>query len=144
MPFYASADSLYRALDVTFNRVAQQAPGSLNGLHSLLASRMILRLKCSAPAAEITLNGREKNLKTIWGPSTLRADLTVELTSDNLHLILLNELSIKKAWADGKIKVQGPVWKLKALTDLVKGAREFYPDVVKEQKRAPRRKKDAA
>ena len=134
MPFYPSSDVLYHALRATFARIEKEAPNHLDGLHSLMASRTILRLKCSAPAAEVTLNGREKQFKATYGPSTLRADLTIELASDTLHLILLDELSIKKAYGNGKIKVIGPVWKLKVLTDLVKGAREYYPAVVKEQK----------
>jgi hypothetical protein len=60
----------------------------------------------------------------------------VNLAADNLHLILLHELSIKKAWGAGQIKVKGPVWKLKVLTDLVQGAREYYPTVLKEHEAA--------
>ncbi len=134
MPFYRNSDSLYRALRATFSHIKDRAPDHLDGLNSLMATRTILRLKCTAPAAEVTLNGREKTFKGIYGPSPLRADLTIELAADTLHQILLDELSIKKAWANGKIKVQGPIWKLKVLTDLVKGARDFYPAVLKEEK----------
>ncbi len=132
MPFYPNTDTLYDALRITFARVEKESPDHLDGLHTLMSTKMILKLKITAPAAEITLNGREKNFKATYGPSPLRADLTIELTSDTLHQILLDELSIKKAWGNGKIKVQGPVWKLKALTDLVQGARHYYPDVIKQ------------
>ncbi len=134
MPFYRTTEFLYDALRATFGQIARQSPGHLDGLHTLMASKMILRLKCTGPAGEITLNGREKQFKAVYGHSPLRADLTVELASDTLHEILLDELSIKRAWGNGTIKVQGPVWKLKVLTDLVKGAREFYPGVLKEKK----------
>ena len=134
MPYYSNSERLYSALRRTFARIEKEAPNNLDGLHSLMASKTILRLKCTAPAAEVTLNGREKQFKAVYGPSTLRADLTIELASDTLHLILLDELSIKKAYGNGKIKVLGPVWKLKVLTDLVKGAREYYPEVLEEQK----------
>ncbi len=132
MPFYPNADTLYDALRTTFARIEQESPDHLDGLHTLMSTKMILKLKTTMPAAEITLNGREKIFRATYGPSPLRADLTVELTSDTLHQILLDELSIKKAWGNGKIKVQGPVWKLKALTDLVQGARHYYPDVIKQ------------
>ncbi len=132
MPSYSNADALYNALRTTFARIEKESPDHLDGLETLMSSKMVLKLKTTAPAAEVTLNGRERTFKAIYGPSPLRADLTVELTSDTLHQILLDELSIKKAWGNGKIKVQGPVWKLKALTDLVKGARQYYPAVVKQ------------
>ena len=135
MPFYTNSETLYAALRATFARIEKEAPDHLDGLHSLMATKTILRLKCTAPVAEVTLNGREKQFKATYGPSPLRADLTIELASDTLHLILLDELSIKKAYGNGKIKVVGPAWKLKVLTDLVKGARQYYPAVVKEQKR---------
>jgi hypothetical protein len=143
MPFYRSRDALYSCLRTTFSRIAKGSPDHLDGLKGLMASRMVIRLKCTAPAAEITLDGRVRPFKASYGapvPSaslrgsaTLRADLTVELAADTLHLILLDALSIKKAVADGKIKVLGPVWKLKVLVDLIKGARTYYPEVLREQ-----------
>ncbi len=129
MPYYPDSNSLYSALNATFSRIASESPDNLGGLETLMDSRIVLRLKCRKPAAVITLNGRERQFNIVYGPSNLRADLTVELASDTLHLILLDELSIKKAWSSGKIKVEGPVWKLKALTDLVEGARNYYPAV---------------
>ncbi len=132
MPFYPDTETLYNALRTTFARIGKESPDHLDGLQTLMSSKIILKLKTTMPAAEITLNGREKTFKAMYGPSPLRADLTVELTSDTLHQILLDELSIKKAWGNGKIKVQGPVWRLKVLTDLVQGARHYYPDVIKQ------------
>ncbi len=134
MPIYRNADTLYKVLQTTFARIEQKSPGQLDGLHTLMSSKMVLRLRCTEPRAEITLNGREKKFRAAFGPSDLRADLTVELSSDTLHQVLLNELAIKQAYASGLIKVQGPVWKLKVLSDLAHGARQYYPDVVRRRK----------
>lgn len=143
MPFYRDSNSLYTALRATFRRIERELPDHLDGLNSMMRSRIVLRLKCTFPTAEITLNGREHPFKASYGPTPPsqsvrkstppRPDLTVELTSDTLHLVLLDALSIKKAFADGKIKVRGPVWKLKVLIDLIKGARAYYPEVLREQ-----------
>ncbi len=138
MPFFPDSNTLYTVLRATFTRVVKQSPDHLDGLRSLVEARMVLQLKTSAPAGEITLNARDKGFQAIYGNCTVRPDLLVELTADTLHLILLDELSIKKAWSAGQIKVKGPVWKLKVLTDLVKGARTFYPDVLEEQKATAR------
>lgn len=146
MSFYTSTDALYSTLHATFIRIEKGSPDHLDGLKGLMASRLVIRLKCTEPDAEITLNGRERPFKAIYGspaptlaskrPPTLRADLTVELAGDTLHLVLLDVLSIKKAVADGQIRVHGPVWKLKVLIDLIKGARSYYPDVLREQSRS--------
>lgn len=133
MPYYQNPQALYDNLRATFRRIEKESPDHLDGLKSLMAARMVIRLKCSGPAAEITLNGRERPFQASYGASALRADLTVDLSADTLHSILLDELSIKKAVADGKIKVHGPVWKLKVLVDLIKAARVYYPDVVRAQ-----------
>jgi hypothetical protein len=143
MPFFRGTDILYAALKETFRRIELESPDHLDGLKGLMAARMVIRLKCTAPPAEITLNGRERPFKASYrapGPSpafrgsaTLRVDLTVELEADTLHQILLDALSIKKALADDKIKVEGPVWKLKVLIDLIKAARAYYPGVLREQ-----------
>ncbi len=142
MPFYRNTDTLYAALRATFSRIEDESPDHLDGLKSLMGSRMVIRLRCSGPPAEITLDGRTRPFKATYGapalsashrvPAPLRADLTVELAADTLHLILSDELSIKKAVADGMIKLYGPVWKLKILVDLIQGARKYYPAVLKE------------
>ncbi len=135
MPFYSNAETLYQILKTTFTRVEKESPDHLDGLHTLMASKLVLRLKCTAPAAEITLNGRERKFHATYGPSPLRADLTIELTSDTLHQIMLDELSIKKAYGSGRIRVQGPVWKLKVLADFIQAARQHYPLVVRRYER---------
>lgn len=135
MAFYPSADTLYDILRATFRRIEKDSPDHLDGLKSLMASWLVIRLKCTGPAAEITINGRERPFQASYGPSPLRADLTVDLAADNLHLILMDELSIKKAVADGKIRLRGPVWKLKVLVDLIKAARAYYPAIIRKDPR---------
>ncbi len=132
MPVYPDSASLYTVLRTTFTRLVRESPGQLDGLHSLIAARLILQLRTTSPAAEITLNGRESKIQIVYGKYAGKADLVVDLASDALHEILLDRLSIKTAWKAGQIKAAGPVWKLKVLTDLVKGARQYYPAVVRE------------
>ncbi len=136
MPFYRDTNELYTIVRTTFTRLIKESPNHLDGLRSLIEAKMALQLRTTDPAAEITLNARDKGFQAIYGPTTVKPDLQVNLTADNLHLILLHELSIKKAWSAGQIKVKGPVWKLKVLTDLVQGAREYYPTVLEEHEAA--------
>ncbi|MGB8646199.1 MAG: SCP2 sterol-binding domain-containing protein [Anaerolineae bacterium] len=133
MPYYADSNALYAVLRTTFTRLIKESPDHLDGLKSLVEAKMVLQLRTTNPTAEITLNARDKGFQAIYGPTTVKADLIVDLTGDDLHLILLDQLSIKKAWNAKQIKVKGPVWKLQVLTDMVKGARDYYPRVVQEQ-----------
>lgn len=124
MPVYRSAEVLYTCLQATFDRIQTESPEAITGL---LASRLSLRFKCSQPAAEILLNGRQKTFEANYGPSALRPDLDIVLTGDTLHQILSDSLSMKKALGSGLLKVRGPAWKLKPLVGLIQAGRLYYP-----------------
>ncbi len=129
MPFYDSADQLYHCLRTLFGRLGQENPGAGE---AVLALRLISRLRISEPAAEITTNGRRRPLLTVYGPSTLRPDLEIEVVGDTLHRILLGELPLKKAVGNGLVKVRGPAWKTLALAELFRQSQAIYPEVLRE------------
>ncbi|MGE5141302.1 MAG: hypothetical protein ACM3JD_17685, partial [Rudaea sp.] len=89
MPYYPDSSALYAVLRTTFTRLAHASPEQLNGLHGLTAARLVLQLSTTAPAGEITLNGKEKQLQIVYGKYGQRVDLKVELAADTLHRILL-------------------------------------------------------
>jgi hypothetical protein len=131
MPFYTDDRALYACLQPMFERIQVESPEALQGL---MASRLALRLKCSAPAAEVTFDGRQRPLQTAYGRSTIRPDLDIEMSADTLHQILMDTLSMKKAMGSGLIKVRGPAWKLKAMIEVLKAGRLIYSDVLQQQK----------
>jgi hypothetical protein len=110
-----------------FEQVQAQAPEAFRGL---LNARLSIRLKTTQPATEVLLNGRRPPLQVAFGPTPERADLEAEIAADHLHLMLLDELSIKKAMANRQIRVHGPAWKLSVLIDIIKAGRRFYPNLV--------------
>ena len=124
MPVYAQPADLYGSLRATFQRVQRQLPECFSGL---LSARLALRIKTTQPATEMLLNGRRAPVQISFGPSAERADLEAEMTADDLHLMLLDQLSIKKAMANRQIRVRGPAWKLSVLIRIVQAARQFYP-----------------
>src|SRR5512139_1734897 len=95
---YTDSDQLYACIKALFSRIAAEDSGAAD---EILASRMVIRLRCTKPAAEFTVNGRRRPLETIFGPSSLHPTLRIELTADTLHRILLGELSLKTALARG-------------------------------------------
>lgn len=130
MPTFASADKLYACLKPVFDRIQTEAPASLAGF---VKAKVLLRLKATAPAAEIWLDSRKPALQITFGAATHRPDLDVEIAADNLHLILLDQLSTKKAMGEGKIKVKGPITKMPVVIEVIKAARPFYPEAAKAQ-----------
>lgn len=131
MPFYADPDTLYGSLREVFTRL-ETVP---EAYRALTGARLTLRLKCSAPAAEVLLDGRRPGqFQAVYGPAAVRPDLDVELATDTLHQILLNALPLKKALGGGLVKVKGPVHKLTALAAVLEAGRLVYPDVLREQK----------
>ena len=129
MPVYANAEQVYACIGTLFNRVLARSPDTAQ---AILASRTIFRLHCSAPSAEILLNGRQSPVQPSFGASAVRPDLDIHLAADTLHLILLNQLSIREALAGGQLKVRGPVWKTSAVVDLLTEGRALYPQVLRE------------
>lgn len=130
MAFYANAEQLHTCMEALFARLEAQDPGAAA---ALLASRLVIRVRCTDPDAEFTMNGRQRPLRTEFGPSHLRPTLDIELAADTLHRILLGEQSMKKALADGRLKVRGPVWKAMALADLFRRGQALYPHILAEQ-----------
>lgn len=130
MPFFSDADQLYATAQGLFTRLQEVDPGAAD---TVLASRLVARLRTANPGAEITLNGRQRPVQFTYGPSRVRPTLDMELPADTLHDILLGDLSLKKALANGKLKVRGQVWKALDLADLFYRARVVYPEVLSEQ-----------
>jgi hypothetical protein len=137
MPFYSSTDQLYTCAGALFSRIEKENPGAGNALRS---ARLVIRLRCTLPDGEFTLNGRRpladasfRPVQTILGPAEFRPEVDITLSSDTLHRILLGELSLGKALATGLLQVKGPVLKTLALADLFHAGQKWYPEILHEQ-----------
>lgn len=130
MTIYTDAEQLHTNVKALFTRIAEEEPGAAD---AVLASRMVIRLRCTEPDAEITINGRQRPLETTFGPTRLRPTLEIVLAADTLHAIMLGELKIRTAVADGRLQARGPVWKAGALADLFRQGQELYREVLREQ-----------
>jgi hypothetical protein len=130
MAVYVDAEQVYAYVEALFALIAEKEPGAAD---AVLASRLVIRLRCSEPDAEITINGRQRPLETTYGPTRLRPTMDIELAADTLHAIMLGELGLRKALAGGLLEVRGPIWKAKALADLFYQAQDLYRQVLQEQ-----------
>ena len=130
MAVFRDSEQFYSCIQTFLTAIQEHDPGAAD---AILASHMIMRLRTSNPEGEIALNGRKRPLQVSYGPAGLRPTLDIEMTADTLHAILLNELSLKKALANGQLKVRGPIWKAQALADLFYQGRDIYPQILREQ-----------
>ncbi len=129
MTVYANDDQLYACTKALFSQIEREDPGAAD---AILASHLVIRLRCTEPDAEFTINGRHRPVQTTFGPSALRPTLEIELEADTLHQIMLGKLSLKTALGNGLLKVRGQVWKAMALADLFRRGQSLYPEVLHE------------
>jgi hypothetical protein len=134
MAVYADAESLYASLRRLFDQIQVEDPAAAD---AILASRLVIGLHCTAPSAQLTIDGRRRPVQTTFGPSSLRPTLHIELATGTLHQILLGELSLTAALGSGQLKVRGPVWKAMALADLFRRGQKIYPALLRERGRIP-------
>lgn len=130
MAFYEDADQFHAMLARLFAEIEAANPRAADLVHR---SRLLIRLKLTAPATDVWINGRQRPLTIDFGHARLHPNLEVGLTGDTLHQVLLGELSLKKALGGGRLEVQGPIWKARALADLFYQSRDIYPRILREQ-----------
>jgi hypothetical protein len=130
MPVYPNSDKLYRALKTLFSRIPQENP---DAAQTLQKSKLIMRMRTSSPVTEITFNGRHNPLQIIYGPSSLKSDVEMEIQSDLLHEILLSTIPLRKAYTSGRMKVRGAVWKAVVLESILRAGQDIYPKIYQEQ-----------
>lgn len=129
MAYYIDSDQFYVCAKMLFAQTEEQDPGAAD---AILASHLVIRLGCTEPEAEIIINGRKRPVQITLGPSSLRPTLDIQLKTDTLHRIMLGELPLKSALAQGLLDVRGPVWKVTALADLFHRLQALYPGVLQE------------
>lgn len=130
MAFYADSEQLYGTMRLLFARIEEEEPGAVD---AILASRLAIRLRCTTPDAEFTINGRQRPVQTTFGPSSGRPTLDIELAADTLHDILRGQLSLRTALGNGLLSIRGPALKAMALADLFRRGQAVYPEVLRKQ-----------
>lgn len=129
MPVYATREQLHAVAGRLFERLQEE---NARAAEQMLRSRLLIRLRCYHPTAEIWINGRRRPLSTHFGHQRLHPDLDIALETDTLHDILLGQLSLTKALGNGRLEVRGPLWKAKALADLFRQGQSLYAQVMRE------------
>lgn len=130
MAFFQSSEQFYTCARSLFGRLEIENPGAADSVQN---AKLIIRLQCQDPAAEILVNGRRQPVEISYGPARIRPELDIGMPTDTLHRILLGELTLAQALATRSIKVRGPAWKTVALADLFLQTQALYPQILREQ-----------
>jgi hypothetical protein len=126
MAIYADSQQVYDCFRALFERIEQREP---DAAEKLLKARLLIRFRCSAPAAELIIDARRPPVEILYGTNNVRPEVEVDLAGDTLHCLLLGELGLRKALGSGRIKPKGPLLKLITLGDLFDHARIHYPGI---------------
>ncbi len=129
MAYFQSSEQFVTTLEALFGRVRQSYP---NAAEELEQAKLILRFRCSDPAADILINGRRHPAAITFGENRIRPEVDVELSADALHRILLGELKLARALASGALKIRGPARKALAVTGLFHECQKLYSEVLRE------------
>lgn len=130
MAVYRNSEQFIATLDSLFERVQRDYPQAAEDLEQ---SKLILRFRCSDPAADILINGRRQPASVTFGENRIRPEVDIALTADTLHGILLGELKLSKALASRALKIRGPARKTLAVTGLFHECQKLYPQVLREK-----------
>lgn len=101
-------------------------------MRPLISSRLIVRLAMTEPAAEVTVNARRRPVQVTYGSGDVSPTLDVALSADTLHEILLDQLSVRLAMNDQRVRVNGPFLKALVLVELFRHGQTVYPAVWRE------------
>jgi putative sterol carrier protein len=127
---YESAAQFEHLFTELFARIEAADSG---GFDDLVSRRMAVRFRVTEPDVEMLVDGSSAPVVTSFGPSDVKATLTVDLTGDSLHELLLGTLPLGKALSSKRLRVKGSKLKAMRLQNLFHTFQSVYPDLAAEQ-----------
>jgi hypothetical protein len=130
MAYFRSTEQFYACAQALFDRVQVAYPRAAD---DVIKAKLILRFLCSNPTAVLLINGRHNPASFTFGETRIRPEVDITLETDTLHLVLLGDLGLSKAFSTKAMKVRGPARKTLALADLFHQLQFLYPQILREQ-----------
>jgi len=126
MSSFSDTQQLY----LVMNELWSQIKADRKMASSLLASKLIVRFHYREPDGWVTVDGSDgKELQITIGPSDLKPDIEMFMTSDVAHNFWLGKENPAVALLTGKIVSKGPVNRALALLPAVRPAFSIYPSI---------------
>lgn len=129
MPIFVSDHLMYSVFRDLFDRIQAANPSAAE---DMTKSELVISFQCSNPEAQVTFDARRAPLTIDYGASAIAPQVTIGLSADVMHCILLGDLGIRKAMGRGLLDLQGPIWKVTALSDIFNMSRDLYPALLHE------------
>jgi putative sterol carrier protein len=101
-------------------------------LDELVEQQMVIRFRIREPEVELWIDGRSAPVHASFGNEDLDATLTVDLTGNSLHELLLGTLPLGKAMLFRKLKVDGSKSKAMKLEPVLHVMQAAYPALADE------------
>lgn len=127
MPIYVDDVQLYSCFQALFGVIEDHDPKASD---ALVKACVAITVKCSAPAALITIDARRTPVQVLYGRVHVKPTIEVGMTADTLHCLLLGEIRLAKAIGSDLVNLKGPVWKTFPLADIFHHAQRFYPNIL--------------
>ncbi len=101
-------------------------------LDELVEQQMVIRFRIREPEVDLWIDGRSAPVQASFGNEDLDATLTVDLTGNSLHELLLGTLPLGKAMLFRKLKVDGSKSKAMKLEPVLHVMQAAYPALADE------------
>lgn len=122
---YRDAEHFYAVMGEVFDAV-RAIPANVE---SIARSNLVIRIRTTAPKAEILVDGRQPPLEVFFGKRPGLANIEIELPADLLHRIWLGQESTRESFFSGRIKTRGNMIKMLKLTELFYECERVYPPI---------------
>ena len=126
---YADAGQAKAVYTRLFEQVANDDSG---GMETFKKSHMVVKFEMTDPQLDMWVDGRNDPVATAFGTQNLKPNLTLKMSSNTLHEILLGTLPLSKAMSKRKLKVGGSMFKAMKLEALFHSYQADYPQIAKE------------
>jgi putative sterol carrier protein len=129
MAVYESADEFYQVM----REVLKRLEADPEAVKEFAGTKMAVRIRGTAPAVELVIDGRHNPVQASVGPSAGKADLELTLSTDLLHDILVGKAGIKDSFMSGQVKVSGNIFRAMRLAGPFRHVQQIYPQVLQER-----------
>jgi alkyl sulfatase BDS1-like metallo-beta-lactamase superfamily hydrolase len=130
MSFFQDTAMVYDTVGATIQTIERLAP---EAVAAVAKGRVNMCLQLTAPDAAITIYGKNRPPNIEYGPTTGKANLTITMSADLFHEILLQRQSIGDAFKAGHVKIKGPIFKLMTMGKIIEAGQKYYPDILTEK-----------
>ncbi len=121
---YESAGQINDIFVRLFNQINAEEPHALD---DVAKSNMVIKFELTDPVTDLWVDGGSKPVLASYGDQQLKPTITVTVTGDTLHELLLGTLRISKGISSGRLKFKGSIFKAIKLENLLHHCQSRYP-----------------